>query len=221
MNNSELVSRISGILKGNSKDSRISRRLILKTAQNKAKFLISQKLNDMSLYREMNLYKEVSCVEMIDQNIVSCPIIEFRMCENLKRSKKQIPELIYSRHGSSIKDVTSVDNMYSFSAINPTQYRLNKKRSLQVKQDVYYIQDGYLYLPDSEVMSINILLITTDLYDLEQCSECSKNKCKSAWDFEFICPDKLLEIVIQETIKELSMIKQIQEDVNPNLNPNG
>jgi hypothetical protein len=158
---------------------------------------------------------------MIDQDVVSCPIIEFRLCSGLKRSKKRIPELIYSRHGASIKDVTSVDNKYSFLPVNPTQYRLNKKRSLQVKQDLYYVQDGYLYLPDSEVLSVNVLLITLDLYDVAQCSECSDEKCKSAWDFEFICPDKLLEVVIQETIKELSLTKQIQEDINPNLNTNG
>lgn len=217
---SELTSRILNILKATSKDSYIPRRLVLSTAQSKAKFLISQKLNDMSLHREMNLYKQLSCVEMQDQDLIKCPIAEFRSCRSLKRSKKQLPELIYSRYGSTLKEVTSLDNLFTFYPTTPSQWRQNKKRSLQVKKDYFYIQDGYLYLPDSEVDAVNLLVITQDLYDLEQCSECSDKKCKSAWDYEFVCPDKLLEVVIQETIKELSITKQIQEDTNPNLNPN-
>lgn len=218
MNNSNLVSRIQSLLKGTSKDGRISRRLILKTAESKAKFLISQKLNDRSLYREQNLYQTISCIELIDQDIIRCPIIEFKSCRSLRRSKLKLPELIHSKYGSSLKEVTSIDGQYSFEPITPAQYRLNKKRTLKTKTDYFYVQDGYLYLPDSEVEMVDIIVLTTDLYELEQCSSCSENKCKSAWDFEFICPDKLLEVVIQETIKELSLNKQIREDVNPNLN---
>lgn len=218
---SEITSRILNVLKATSKDSYIPRRLVLATAQSKAKFLISQKLNDMSLYREMNLYKEISCVEMISDDVVKCPIAEFRSCRSLMRSKKRLPELIYSRFGSSLKEVTSVDNIYTFYSTTPSQWRQNKKRSIQIKKDYFYIQDGYLYLPESSVESVNLLILTQDLYELEQCSECSTNRCKSAWEYEFVCPDKLLEAVIQETIKELSITKQIQEDINPNLNPNG
>lgn len=218
MDNNNLVSRIQSLLKGTSKDGRISRRLILKTAESKTKFLIAQKLNDRSLYREQNLYQTISCIELIDQDIIRCPIIEFKSCRGLKRSKLKLPELVHSKYGTSLKEVTSIDGQYSFEPITPTQYRLNKKRTLKTKTDYFYVQDGYLYLPDSEVEMVDIIVLTTDLYDLEQCSSCSENKCKSAWDFEFICPDKLLEVVIQETIKELSLNKQIREDVNPNLN---
>jgi len=69
-------------------------------------------------------------------------------------------------------------------------------------------------------MAVSLSLITLELYDLEQCSACSQEKCKSAWDFEFIVPDKLLEVVISETLKEISINRQIQEDQNPNLQDN-
>ena len=38
--------------------------------------------------------------------------------------------------------------------------------------------------------------------------------------FEFVIPDKLLEVVVSETIKEISFNRQIQEDQNPNLQDN-
>ena len=221
MLNSEITSRILSVLKANSKDSRISRRLVLFTALSKAKFLISQKLNDRSLYREQNIYTILPCVEMVNLDFVECPIIEFKRCTSLMRSKNKLPELIHSKYGNSVKEVTSVDDEFEFKPITPKQYRNNKNRSLKTKDNYFYVKDGYLYLPDSEVETVNIYLLTQDLYEVEQCSSCSNNKCKSVWDYEFVCPDKLLEVVIQETIKELSITKQIQEDVNPNLNPNG
>lgn len=221
MLNSEIASRISSTLKTNSKDGKLSRRLILSVATSKAKFLISQKLNDKSLHREQNLYQTIPCVEMVDDNIIKCPIIEFRSCRNLKRSKKRLPELIHSRYGHSLKEVLSLDENTSFINIAPAQYRLNKSRSLQVKSKYFYVKDGYLYLPDCDIQSVNLIVLTQDLYELNEMCECKDGGCKSAWDYEFICPDKLLEIVIQETIKELSITKQIQEDINPNLNPNG
>ena len=220
MTNGEITSRIASTLKSNTKDGRISRRLILKTAQSKATFLISQKLNDRSLYRESNIYTELSCVEMIDQDIVKCPIIEFRRCKSLKRSKKKLPELINSKYGHSLKEVTSIDGEFVFKPITATQYRLNKERTQKSNDNFFYVKNGYLYLPDSEVEMVNLYLITIDLYEVDQCSECSENKCQSAWDKLFVCPDKLIEVVIQETLKEISTIKQIQEDVNPNLDSN-
>lgn len=221
MKNSTLVSRILSTLKSNSKDGRLSRRLVLSVAESKAKFLISQKLNDKSLHREQNLYQTISCIEMVDDNIIKCPIIEFRSCRNLKRSKKKLPELIHSRYGHSLKEAVALDENTSFTNITPAQYRLNKSRSLQVKGNYFYVKDGYLYLPDSEIQMVTLIILTQDLYDLDEICACKDGDCKSAWDYEFICPDKLLEVVIQETIKELSITKQIQEDGNPNLNPNG
>ena len=137
------------------------------------------------------------------------------------KSKKKLPDLIYSKYGSSILEVTSIDSEYLFKPITLAQYRINKQRTgNDINQQFFYVKDGYLYLPDSEVERVSIYLLTLDLYDAEQCSECSDNKCKSLWDFEFPIPDKILEVVVSETLKELSMNRQIQEDQNPNLQDN-
>lgn len=221
MTNGEITSRVINTFKAISKDVRLSRRYVLKTLQNKAKFYISQKLSDKSLFREMNLYKSLDCFEMKKIDVYKCDIIEFRSCKVLMRSKKRLPDLIFSKYGSSILEVTSLDGEYLFKAITAAQYRMNKQRlGNDINKQFFYIKDGYLYIPDSEVMAVSLSLITLELYDLEQCSACSQEKCKSAWDFEFIVPDKLLEVVISETLKEISINRQIQEDQNPNLQDN-
>jgi hypothetical protein len=84
------------------------------------------------------------------------------------------------------------------------------------KERYFYIQDGYLYrFRGSNDTSITI---TLDLYDMEECSDCRSGECKSAWVTNLFCSDKLLEAVIQETLKEVATTKQVQSDQNPNLN---
>jgi hypothetical protein len=218
MNNREFVSRVLNGLKSLSKDSMISRRFILKVGQEKAKFFISQKAGENSIYREDNLLSSLNCFELKKIDIIDCPIIEFRTCKQLMQSKKKLPELIYSKFGSSIKEVTSLDGEHLIKPITLAQYRLNKQRKDASKDLYFYIKDNYLYIPDTEVEIVNVSLITLDLFDLDELSSCKESNCKSAWDYDFICSDKLMEVVISETIKEVVLSKQVQEDQNPNLN---
>ena len=219
--NGEITSRVVNTLRALSKDNRLSRRYVYNSLKNKAKFFISQKLSDKSLFRESNLFTMLDCFELEPLEVYKCDIIEFRSCKKLMKSKNRLPELIYSKFGASIIEITSIDGSNSFKPITPQQFRVNKKREgNNIEQKFYYIKDGYLYIPDSEVQVVSLYLLTLDLYEKEQCSECSDNKCKSFWDFEFPIPDKLLEVVVGETIRELSLNRQTQEDQNPNLQDN-
>ena len=57
-------------------------------------------------------------------------------------------------------------------------------------------------------------LLTLDEESVESCDKC--NDCKSLWDYELNIPDKLLEAVTQETLKTISIRKQIPRDENAN-----
>ena len=78
-----------------------------------------------------------------------------------------------------------------------------------------------MYLPDSEVELVNIVLLPVSLDEVDEASGCKDKDCdgcKEGWDYEFNCPDKLLEIVVQETLKEVaSFYKAVQIDENPNM----
>lgn len=219
MTNREIVSRIRNDLNSINKDSRKSRRYILKTLRDKASFLIAQKMNDRSLFREDNLYDVVECFELESIEVVKCDIIEFRRCKSIMKSKCKIPKLIYSRYGSSLKEVTGIDNEIEFKATTPSQYRRDKIRGFS-DYNYYYIKDEYLYLIDSEVERVNLYLITTETEKINECSACKECDCKSLWDYEFKVPSKLTEVVIAETLKEILPSIQIPTDENPNLNSN-
>lgn len=218
MNNSEAVSKIVNTLKSLSKDNRISRRYILHVLRDRAKNLIAQKLGERTINNEVNLYTEVKCIKLEKVEVVNCPIISFRMCRTLMRSVKPLPELIFSRLGSSIKEITSIDGMFDFTLVTEDQYRRNKKRMYSLDSEVYvYLgTDNHIYIPDHEIQSLDIELITMKTEEVDECSECVEDKCLSGWEYNLTIPDKLEDVVFKEALQIISMNKQIQQDPNPN-----
>jgi hypothetical protein len=218
--NSEFTSRVINGLNALSKDDRISRRYILHVGKQKSMFYIAQKLNDRSLFREDNLYTTLDCFELERIDSVKCEIIEFRKCNSIMKSKNKLPKLIYSRYGNTLKEVTTIDEEKEFKSTTPSQYRRDKNRVSGTDYVNYYVKDGYLYLLDTEVLLVNLYLLTVELEEVDNVSACSTPGCKSLWEYNFIVPDKLEELIIAETVKEIAMKKQVPSDENPNLNSN-
>jgi hypothetical protein len=213
MTNLEAVSRVQSALNSVSKDNRIPRRYILQVLRDTATFLIAQKLGDRSLYKDTNPYTSINCFELEEQDVVKCDIIEFRRCKSLMRSKHKLPKLIDSKYGHSIKEVTSIDDEYEFEPITLSQYRRNKDRQ-KYPEHYFYVKDGYLYLPDTEVQRVNLYLITLHTEDIVSCDECVE--CKSLWDLEFNAPDKIMDVIINQTTQLVSARKNIIRDDNSN-----
>lgn len=225
MTNGEFVSRVVNGLRALNKDDHISRRYILRIGQNKSKFYISQKLLDKSLFREDNLFRYLNCFKLTNEDRIKCGIYEFARCESLMKSFKKIPGLVYSRYGASIISITSIDGMTRFVPTTLSNYSLFKDRQNSDKfkglTQFFYIKDGYLYLPDSEIEMVNIVYIPFDESEVDKASECSDgSSCKSIWDMEFVVPDKLSEQVITETINEVFTSRKVVVDENPNLDTN-
>jgi hypothetical protein len=210
--NSEFTSRVINGLNSLSKDDRISRRYILHVGKQKSMFYISQKLNDRSLFREDNIYTTLDCFEV--------ERIESVKCNSIMKSKKKLPKLIYSRYGNTLKEVTTVDGEKEFKATTPSQYRRDKNRVSGTDYINYYVKDGYLYLLDTEIEIVNLYLLTVETEEIDNISACSTPGCKSLWEYDFVVPDKLEELIVAETVKEIAMKKQIPSDENPNLNSN-
>lgn len=218
MTNNTIVSEVVNIFRTNNKDNRIPRRFILKLLQDAASFLIAQKWGERSLLSDTNIYTPIPCFEFKKINVRECPSIEFRYCKTLMKSKKPLPKLLFSKLGGSIKDIVSLDGEYRFTFIDESQYRRNKNRKYKTKNEVYlYLgSDNHLYIPDEEIYTVDLNLLTLDSIEAENCSSCSdKNVCESNWDKEFKCADKLLEAVKDLVLQRIGVTKQIRPDQNP------
>lgn len=217
MKNIEVVSQIIGTSKNLNKDEHISRRRVLSIAKTYAKTLISQKLLDRTLNKELNLRTPLKCVEFEIEDVVRCPIIEFRRCKTLMKSKKPIPEPIFSRLGTSIMNVESTDGSTTLTEIDKRKYQNNNNRRFKIEGEVYiYLgEDNHLYIPDHEIYSINLEVITMKNDEVD-CSECKKEECKSGWEYTFTIPQKLEGTLIDMVRQHIFGAKQIYEDENPN-----
>lgn len=216
MNNNILVARVATGLNSINKDASISRRYILQVAISKATFLMAQKFRDRSLFRESNLYKTIECFEMEKIDKYTCDIVEFKSCNSVMRSVNKLPTLVYSRYGSSLKEVTNIDGSIEFKPSTPSKYRRDSRRQEFGEELFFTIKDEHLVIPESNVKRVSLYLYTPNSYDIEKANSCNEDKCLNPWDFELIASDKMMDIIVQETIKEVSMRLQITEDSNPN-----
>lgn len=219
MTNSEAVSKVINSFKFLNKDERISRRYVLRLLRDASKNLMSQKLLDRTISDEANLYSKIPCFEFQKVDVVSCPIIEFRKCATLMKSKKPLPELVFSRLGSSIKEVTSIDDLTEIYLTTPDQYRRDRKRKYYSKEDTYlYIDtDNYAYIVDKPIAAVNITVLTLKTDEIWEASACAEEECKSGWMYDFIVPDKLQDTVFKEVLQILATTyANRREDPNPN-----
>lgn len=222
--NAEFVSRIVNNLKATTKDGRANRRHILAIGQDKARFLMSQKLDELTMFREEGIISYVPCFELEEEPIVRCDFIDLRICKTMMKSKHKLPEGLFGKTGAGIIEVSSLDGDERFVHTTPTTLR--NLSNLKYKRNTtknYLIRDNYLYLPNSSVEAVNLTMFVIEPYKTKDVSACceEEEKCKSNWDYTFICPDRFLDLVIRDTLAEMANIYRTSvEDSNPNLDVN-
>lgn len=222
--NREFVTRIINDCGAITKDEHLSRRWILFIGRQTANTYIAQKFFDGSLSRELNLETVIRCMKMVRVKSIDCCFAEFRLCSVLMRSEKQIPGLIYGKMASAITMVSNIDNTMVFNRTDLWSYNNNKNRRFgNIERHLYYVDDGYIWIPDTKIEAVNVRLITLErkkALALAGCNCEEEQECVSEWDFEFICPDKLLDAVVSRTVQEVSMRLQVPADANPNMDQN-
>jgi hypothetical protein len=222
MSKKEIVNRILTELRQKVKDRWMSKRFVLHILEQKMTFFLSQKLRDRTLYRESNLFSVINCYELEKIDTVSCDIIEFKTCDVVMKGKEKLPELIFSRYGSSVRYVATLDQSERIYPTTPTDFIRNKDRKSNHKPISFYIRDGYPYFVNTEIEAVFLEILTLDTKRAQEVGDNSNfNACESALSYDFIGSDKLQELVVQETIKEImGSYIQIQPDENPDSNEN-
>lgn len=220
--NGEFVSRVVNDLNALTKDVHISRRWLLSIGQTKAESYVAQKWEDGSLIEDLALQTCVSCVRMIPVDKIECCDATFKLCRVLMRSEHRLPGLIYFSLGPIISSVSNVDGTRYYKYQRLEAYKNEQKRKYADKgQKRYYIQDGYLYIPDDYIELVNVCYFTMDRRDALNLSACTPPKtCVSRWDDDFIYPVKLIEYIVSETLKEAVTKIQIPNDDNPDMDAN-
>jgi len=222
--NAEFVSRIVNDVKALNKDGRINRRHVLAIGQDKARFLMAQKLDELTLFREEGLIMYVPCVELEEAPLIECDFLDMRICKSIMKSKKPLPEGLFGKTGAGILEVTTIDNEEKIAHTTLSQKRNaeNYKHKRKAKGQ-YLFRSGHLFIVNQEIEAVNLTMFIIEPYKLREISGCcaEEEKCLSNWDYPFICPDRFLDVVVRDTLMEIAQIhRQMVEDTNPNLDPN-
>ncbi len=220
--NSEFVDRCVANLKANTKDGHISRRFVLSTGRMKARFLISQKLDEMTLFKEDGMLSYLKCFELEKITHRECDIFEFNICEDIMQSRHKLPESFFGKNGSGIVTVTNLEGEM-YDPITPRAFQNLKKRLFKLPNTKYFtIKEGYLILPDDTNELVDVAIFALNKWEIDDKSSCSTSDCcKSIWDYEFVCPDRFLDLVVKDTLQELASIYRTSiEDENGNLDSN-
>lgn len=222
LTNGEFASRIVNDLNALNKDAHISRRWLLSIGRTKAESYVAQRWDDGSLLSDRNLITDIKCVEMIYLPIIECCNIDIPRCEMVMRSKHRIPGLIFSNLGPAILTVSNIDNTFFYKYADIKTIRNQAKRVYGNKNKFYFISDRYLYIVNDFIISVNISLFTTKKREASLLSNnCNyDDRCKSEWEFPFVCPIKLIEYIAAETVKEAITKIQVPTDENPNMDLN-
>jgi len=226
MTKGEFVYSVMGSLDLDTKDTVISRRLVLNIANSIATTYMAQRID--SLKKDKSLVKKIPCVEMIPVDRIECGNVTIQNCNNIVRTKEKIPTTIKGSDGSAIFVVTNIDDSIRYTKTDRYKYFNSKKNKFSKKnKKVFFEEEGYVYIPEEEIELVNIYQVVVDEEKAEEisiCSECKNTKdsakCKSLWDEDFVCSDKLIEKVRELTIQQLSTKVQIPDDENPNLDSN-
>lgn len=135
----------------------------------------------------------LDCLEMEPVGVKDCGIFAFERCSSVMVSKVTLPEVRgdWKMGIISVKGIDE-DNLVvyhpttaeGFSRINDSRYG----NILGTKY--YYIKDSRLYIPDSEVRLVDLVLIPYDVTTVAECSACTDAKCFKG-EYTFNIDDKL------------------------------
>lgn len=227
----EFISDINNSIKALNLDDWISPKFVYSQAQSViADFLKKDVQSNRNLYKIVEGWTEIPCLEMISVPVTSCGDID---CQRLMRSKDRLPAIYSSKFGPIIKSVISLNaGTIYFPAQSLQQWNAKNKRPF--KKDKYYVFiDGYLYIPipkgefespeqvrleayfkdkaavDKFIKSMNTLN--------SNCKDC-KN-CNKFLDYEMVIPFYLETSVKNQVLNDLrNTYLQINQDSYPNNN---
>ncbi len=202
MKNKEVIYRVRNTIKEENKDSRLSNKHIANILKTTCSFLLNREINKSLLYQQSEIWQTL-CVEMIQVSSLEC--LDIPSDCKIWRSKTKLPTFLSVSDGFMWKSISSMDSSVQFFLTTP-RIAYSKSKLKYNKNKYVWIENGYLYSLSSFPMIKVVGYFDNDING----SGCSK------LSDEFRCPLYLLDAVIKMTIQELSMYKQITEDIVQN-----
>lgn len=226
--NRQFLAQIQNDLKAFDTEVFLAPKFILEKGIDIAADFIKKDNDNRKIWKLSEGWTELECLPMQEVPITSCPELDTYTCKLLMRSKDRIPDQFSTRYGNLIKSVASIEYSQFYDPVSPRQYKaLMQREFIDHRKKYYFFIGGYIYLPNTQVESIRIEAYFKRQWEVAilnqknnpECSTCQE-ECIKPLDFDFVCPEYLINPVKQELYKQLREVYlQIHPDSYPNIKP--
>lgn len=207
--NRDTISRVRSTHRLLSSDNSVNDRTILAELRSTASLLIKRDLNLRKLVATDTIYTTIPCLEMVEVPISEC--CDYVDPCNIARSKYKLPRIGESNYLYAIKGVFSIDQKKKLKEITPSRYINLLKLRARVPDVYFWIQNGYLYVTNPNVLKIKLVAyfeedVPNNIMYPSDC-DCTTppdvDKCINPLDKEFKCPLYLVEGVVKMVSESL------------------
>jgi hypothetical protein len=192
--NNDLIARVKNANKFVNSDDLISDRFIYNMLKSKASVLIKREINLKKLLFSDNLYQAYECICLIPAPGAECDL----GCP-IRRTKKKLPQLEEGLYSYFIQGVFNTSNSEELFPTTIRDFINHSRLRIKTNRKYYTIRNGYLYVLDPDVESVNMYA-----YFTESIEDVDGTECMSMYDKQFkIAPylvDSLIQMVNQDLI---------------------
>lgn len=215
----QAISDIINDLKAYNLDDQFSYRFIGSKLKGNIENFLKQDSVDRNILKINELWKPINNIEMIDLPEQYTNGL-YESVSTIKRSLLQIPQVYTSKYGNLIK-IVNINNTLEYKQIKSFEYKDYKNREYASSKFKYYwIEDDYLYIPDSQVEEVKGFGLFKDSQEADKFNG-KVDCCYKPLDSILLVPDYIIQIAKDQTVNVLASVnKRIVEDENPNLNSN-
>ena len=201
----ESISRVRAGIKATNEDAFITDRYIYSLLMKYAKHLIKRDWDTKHLFKHSSLFKEDSCVELIEVSVIPdcCKELAYSNCR-IMRSKNKLPKMLELTKGNLIRNVSTLDYSKRADVTVPLLYA-NMKKSVNFKYNpskYYWYLEGYLYIPDVDWEAVRVEALFEDNISSLSCNS-EEDMCMMAQDKTMVVPEGLFAEIEQLVRTEL------------------
>lgn len=196
----QVVSDLASTLKSVNLDDRISFRYLANVFRDKFSTFLRVEGRSRDVFKQAGIWQPLDCIELEDVSVTACG--DIGDCQTLKRSVKKLPESYTTNYGVLLKILT-INGLQEFKQIMQSfDYQDYVNREYGPTKEVFWLQDNYIYIPNTTVEAVRGVIIPKDPIAVDKANgRC--NACASPLEAQLNYPDYLITLAKQEVLRDL------------------
>ena len=210
----ESISRVRNVLKTVKEDPFMTDRFIYSLIMKYGKTLIKRESKLENLFKNISLFKELPCVELIEVDKVEACCMSIKTACTYKRSKEKLPAMTDMDNGPLIRLISTLDYSQKVHRSQPDLYT-NMANSSGFEYNTrryYWIIDEYLFIPNVDWEAVRIQAMFDDDISPELCHIGDQTICIAAQDRDLSIPEHLFSEIENLVRQEILTAGKIPSD---------